>query len=385
MPAPSTLEIDRNFVDTLSDQAKNPPGNDPVLGSLYTVVLDMASNEGPMAETLRSVKRRRPDITNTHLVNLLPRTIQYMRLKEHDLLNVATFTTPEHWEAELSRVLYDEPTRQTWENLLVNKSTTTTVYQRSAGPYALIAYLYDGVPVSIADLGCGGNYTLRGMELRESFKAITDETPNQIVTRLISQRVNLRRGLGIDKENPDDREVRDWRLACRYPEELREIPEIVRFEERLREGSRRVQFLQADLVSFDWLPRRIVDVVILSTILYQLKPEEQVILLTRAKSLLKPDGILAVQDFAAKDPQSPTTLRFDETWSGLKFGYRTFLSCRETDWTCQEALQWMGGRCNVVRAGEDFDEIFIKTPPYSKALRKHSNGKEHAPLIIAAA
>lgn len=386
MPASPLIEIEQNLIHTLSDQAENPPGNDPVLGSLYTVVLDMVNHNNTMADILKSVKRRRPDVTNTHLINLLPRTLQLMRLREHDVSRIATLTTAQQWEAELAQVLSDEPTRRTWEDLLVKKSTTTTVYQRFVGPKVLISHLFDNLPVSLADLGCGGNYALPGMELEEPFKPIADETPNQVVTRLLSERVTLKKGLALDREKPDDKEVIEWRLACRYPAELRQIPEIVAFEEKLRRGSKKVDFLQVDLVKvdLDWLPKRVVDVANLSTILYQLNPDEQVAVLTRAKRLLRPDGILVVQDFAAKDPNSPTSLRFDESWSGKKYGYRTLLACEKTGWTFREALQWQGGRCNAVRAGEDFDEIFIQTPPYSKAFRKSSNGTTPPSLIISA-
>lgn len=381
MPTPAQTEIDSDLIKILSDQAENPPGNDLVLGSLYKAIIGMVNRDTAMADTLRNVKRRRPDITHTHLVNLLSRARQFMRLREHNVSLIATLATPQLWEAELAQVLTDEPTRRTWEDLLVTKSTTTTVYQRSAGPKAIITHLYDGVGVKIADLGCGGNYALPGMELEEPFKPITDETPNQTITRLLSQPVNLKRGLAVDREKPDDPEVRDWRLVCRYPKELHEIPEIIAFEEKLRKGSRRVQFLQADLVSFDWLPKRVVDVAILSTILYQLQPDEQLTLIARARGLLRPNGILVVQDFAAKDPDSPTTLRFDESWSGKQFGYRTFLACEETDWVFREALQWKGGRCDTVRAGEEFDEIFIQTPPLFKSFQKDSQGSS-APIII---
>lgn len=366
MPTPAQIETDKNLLQILSNQAENPPGNDPVLASLYAAVLGITGRNSIMTTTLENVKGRRPDVTNTHLVNLIPRALQLMKLKENNLSLIPTLTTPEQWETELSQVLTDQSSRKMLEDLLVTKSTTTTVYQRFAGPKALITHLYDGMAVSVADLGCGGNYALRGMELREPFKEIVDETPCQVITQLLSQPVNLEKGLAIDKENPDDAEVRNWRLACRYPRELNEIPGIVAFEDRLRRESQKVQFLQADLVSFTWLPEGVVDVALLSTILYQLKPDEQVTLLKQARSLLKPGGILIVQDFAAKDPESSTTLRFDESWSGSQFGYRTLLACKETDWTFREALQWMGGRCTTTKAGEDFNEIFTNIPPYPR-------------------
>lgn len=362
-----TETITPSLYNELVNQAESPPGNDPVLGSYYKTIVNGIDQDTSIVSFLRSIKDRRPGLTDKHFVNLLYRTFQYRKIEDQDF-EFRTFDSPEKWQPELSRVLADEKSRKQWEELLLTKSTTTTIYQRYAGSYAVISYIFDGKPVSVADLGCGGNYALRGIELREPFKPIIDETPGQILHKMLSQAINLGEGLAIDRDKPDDEEVRKWRLACSfYPQELDELPHIVAFEKRIKEGSRRVQFLQADLVSFNWLPSSVVDVSILSTILYQLGTYEQVKLIEQAKGLLKPSGVLIVQDFAAKDPENPTTLRFDESWSSKKFGYRTLLACEETGWEFREALQWMGGRCTTVRAGEDFDEIFVNTPPHLKA------------------
>lgn len=368
-----TETITPSLYNELVNQSDNPPGNDPVLGSYYQAIVIGIDQTTPIAGFLKGVQDKRPGLTDKHFVNLLYRTYQYRKLEAQDL-SFRTFDTPEKWQPELARILADEESRKTWENLLLTKSTTTTIYQRYAGSYAVISHIFDGKPVSVADLGCGGNYALRGIELKEPFKPITDETPNQVLHKMLSQVINLERGLAIDKENPDDERVRKWRLACGfYPQELDELPSIVAFEDRIRKESRRVQFLPADLVSFNWLPSSVVDVSILSTVLYQLCKDEQVKLIEQAKGLLKPSGILIVQDFAAKNPEFPNTLTFNESWSGRKFGYRTFLACAETDWQFREALQWMGGRCTTVRAGEDFDEIFVRTPLHSKAYSRAFN------------
>lgn len=352
--------VDQDLVNELHDQAENPPGADLVLGSFYQAIIEMIDNGDSLAILLQEIKKNRPDITTKHFVNLLYRSYQYIKLKEQDL-SFRTFETANKWHPELSRLISNKKDKEQLETLLLTQSTSTTVYQRYTGPYAVISHVFDGIPISVADLGCGGNYALRGIELQEPFKPIHDQTPNMTVSKLLLRRIYLEKGLAIDKEDPDDETVKKWRLACSfYPKELDEMTNVLAFEQRLK-GSQRVQFLKTDLLTAEWFQREVFDVAILSTILYQLNPEKQQRLIDKAKELLKPEGILIVQDFAAKQPENLQYLTFNESWSGREFGYRTFLTSALTRWNFQEVFQWMGGRCTTVRAGEDFNIIFPDT------------------------
>lgn len=351
--------FDRNLYEELVDQGLHPPGADPSLGSFYRAVILMIDDGDLLGRMLGQAKQQRTDITDKHWVNLLFRSIQYIKMQQGDY-SYRKFEDPQDWRSELAAITADDQMRTALDYSLRRRTTTTTIYQRYAGPYATIANLFDGTPTSIADLGCGGNHGLRGIELHETFVTPEDHTPTAMVSRLLAQPINLERGLAIDKEDPDDEEVKCWRLACSfYPKELDQLPNTIAFESKIR-GSQRVQFLQLDLLTspFNSAFPGTMDITILSTILYQLQRPAQLLLIEKAKTLLKSDGILIVQDFAEKDPDNPSHLRFNESWFGRESGYRTFLVGERTNWKFLELLQWDSGRCKTVRPGQDFSEVF---------------------------
>ncbi|OGE42838.1 hypothetical protein A3B45_01190 [Candidatus Daviesbacteria bacterium RIFCSPLOWO2_01_FULL_39_12] len=349
--------FDPNLLSELVDSAHNPPGGDPVLAAFYSCLVEMAGNDEPITTVLMSVKKKRPDITYKHLVNLIYRAFQAVKFKKKDLSYQILLDTT-GWRKELKKLYSDQKDRTYFEKLLRTKSTTTTIYQRYAGPYAIAAYFWDSKPVLLADLGCGGNYGLRGIEVGAPFKHIDDQTPGKIVQKLIDKKINFKEGLAIDKENPDDPKVSLWRMACSfYPQELPTIDSVMKFESKIQQSTK-VKFIQADLLSSQRLPANSCDVVILSMILYQLNLGQQLSLIVRAKRLLKKGGIMIVQDFAAKNLVNPQHLDFNDSWFGQQFSFRTFVTGSKTNWVFWEIFQWGNGRCLSVRAGEDFARIF---------------------------
>lgn len=366
------LNIDQEFINELVDQSDNPPGGDSTLGYFYKAILTLILENQSFSEFLKKIKAKRVKITNKHLVNLLFRAYQYIKF-EHNDIGYKNFKSAEIWLRELNIFFENKKNFNKYKRILGKFSTTTTIYQRYAGPYFIISSMFNGIPVAIADLGCGGNYGLRGIELQEHFSKIDDQTKNQIVIKMLRHPINIESGLAVDKEDPDSADVTDWRLACSfYPKELSQLDNVKVFEKRLRR-SKKIQFVRADLVVFDWLPKRSVDVVILSTILYQLKTDEQIELLKKSKLLLRPNGILIVQDFAAKDKDNLKHLDFNQSWFGTEYGYRTFITSAASNWNFLEVLKWNNGRCSAVIEGEDFDKIYFE--PYlssSKAALAHS-------------
>lgn len=350
--------FDPNLLSELIDQSHNPPGADQALGIFYTALVEQIENKKVLAKLLMEVKKKRPDITYKHLVNLIFRSFQAVKFKQDDL-SYQKFYTLEKWHQQIDTILSNHKNKLYFKKLLLTKSTTTTIYQRYAAAYALISFLFDGAVVTVADLGCGGNYGLRGIELNIPFKKFQDLTKKKLVLKLVSQKINLKKGLAIDKENPDEEAVKNWRLACSfYPQELGQREAIEQFEINIQQ-SKKVQFLKTDLLKAD-LPRNCVDVLILSTILYQLNLPEQLNILENAKRLLKPSGVIIVQDFAAKSLSNPAHLDFSESWFGQPFSYRTFLAGKKTRWIFWEIFKWNSGRCQIVKEGEDFKVFFKK-------------------------
>lgn len=351
--------FDPNLLNELLDAAHNPPGGDPTLGAFYTAVVELVEDNKPIAKILMEVKRKRPEITYKHLTNLLFRVYQAIKFREKDL-SYRNLTNIYKWREELTRICSNTKPAKQLKKLLNTKSTTTTIYQRYIGPFALVHHVCNSKAVTVADLGCGGNYGLRGMELAEPFKPVKDLTPKKRFTQMLQQKINFKKGLAIDKENPDEKAVKAWRLACSfYPQELGSLAAIEEFENRIKD-SRKVDFLQADLLSLKKLPKKSYHAVILSSILYQLNLSDQLSILSQAKKLLAANGIIIVQDFAAKSLANPGHLDFNESWFGKNYSYRTFIAGEQTDWKFLEVFQWNNGRCQVVRAGEDFNRIFPK-------------------------
>ncbi len=348
-------DFDPNFLSELIDSAHNPPGNDPVLKSFYTAIVEMVE-EGNISGFLSKIKDSRKDTTYKHLVNLLYRSFQAIKFKQNDF-SYRDFKDVHQWINELKSLISNQKTKSYFEKLLLTKSTTTTIYQRYAGPYGLVAYLFDGQDVRIADLGCGGNYGLRGIATFEPFKKIKDQTSGRLVNKMLAKKISLNQGIALDKEDPDSPEVKLWRLACSfYPKELGEVKQVLSFEERIKK-TKAVKFLKIDLLTTKMLPQIKVNVAILSTILYQLNFEQQLLMIEQAKKVLSRDGLLIVQDFAAKNLANPKHLDFNESWFGKSFSYRTFISGPKTNFEFWEILRWDSGRCQMVKNGEDFEKL----------------------------
>lgn len=351
--------FDPSLLSELTEQSVNPPGNDQTLGSFYRILVEMVDNRHGLAHLINEVKKQRPATTHKHYVNLIFRSYQFLKFKQNDF-SYANFKNITDWQAEIDKINKDADFLDNWMDLLENKSTTTTIYQRYAGTYAAISCLFNGHPIRVADMGCGGNHFLRGVDLKEPFVKLDDHTPRQIVTNLLSQGINLENGIAIDIENPDDQEVVAWGLACRfYPQELDQLDDVRNFEARIRK-SKRVKFMSADLLGINWDSDGVknLDAAVLNTILYQLQRPEQKFLIDNVKKVLTSKGVILVTDFARKDHEDPYHLLFNESWFNQRFTYRTFISGSLTDWKFLELFQWDNGRCKSVKPGEDFNKVF---------------------------
>jgi hypothetical protein len=349
--------FDPGLLSELLDHAHHPPVGDTVLRAFYGTLVQAVDAGEPVADVLMQVKALRPSITNKHLVNLLFRCFQYLRFQIGEFGYHGLQTVAEWREEILRRTLPMVSTEL--EGMLVSLSTATTIYQRYAGPCAVALALFRQQGLRVGDLGCGGNYGLRGLDVGEPFLPIRDETPGRVVSALLKERLNLNYGVGIDREPPDAEHVRSWRLACSvYPQEIARLADVIEFEQRMQ-ASLHVDAVLADLLMEEPLPAAAgLDVVILSTVLYQLQRQDQIRVLTRARDTLREGGALIVQDFAEKNPDDPRRLDFNESWFGTGFTYRTFIASSSSDWQFLEALQWKTGRCDTVRPGSEFKHVF---------------------------
>lgn len=361
--------MDDTLIAELKDHIKNPPGGDLSLTLFYSAMHDLYLKNKNVTSLIHRIKKKRKNLTDKHLTNLLFRAYQYLKFETGDL-TYKSFLTTKEWILDICLVISDSKSRRIFERILVKKSTQTTIYQRYIGPHAIIVRLFGAEAVNVADFGCGGNFGLRGIEIFESFKPIVDLTPNAVIKNLFSQKINLHEGLAVDKENPDNHYVKKWRMACSfYPIELDTLEEVNLFETRIRK-SIKVKFLKANLLTLNEIPGNKFDVIILSMILYELTTQAQAVLINKAKQFLKDDGVIIVQDFAEKSKDYPKLLSYNVSWFGRDFGFRTFITSKKMDWKFKEILKWNNGRCSIVKPGVDFKLLFKDPKNYNaKASR----------------
>jgi len=300
-------------------QAEFPPGGDEVIGACYRAVERMGKRNKGFARRLELVAGDR-DMPTKHLVNLFFRAVQYMRFFEREEVDYPErFFDSREWEKEL-RLMMNGKMGESFFGILSQRDTGTTVYQRYAGPKAVLSALWPNRKLTLTDLGCGGNHGLPGLIAGERFKPVVDHTPETAVTKWIEKPIGFRLGLGVDKYDPYDPEMINWRIACSfYPSELAEMNEFLEFEKRVRKKGKEM-FVLGDIMSLmsDGLTVRKYDAVILSTVLYQMSETERAAVLDGAVGLLKTDGVEIAQDFARKGEEGKS-LVFEMSRPGFIF------------------------------------------------------------------
>lgn len=364
-----------DYIAAFSREAINPPGKDKCMGAFYTALTSLSMDDKRFNAFLESITTKRK-LTPQHFTNLIFRATQYVELFEKKNDNYPSgYNEPNQWAKEMPQLLaqYGDLIGE----ILLTKDTTTTIYQRYAGTQAVLNGFFAGQKLKVADFGCGGNYGLLGLAKGVPFKTIADQTPDQTASMLIKNQPDIDEGLAIDKVDPQDPNEKAWRLACSfYPQELGQLADLMVFEASIA-SVHNVKFLQADLLALDvdhfnngghTLPAEYFDAVAMNTLFYQLNPPEQKRVLEIARRSIKKDGLLIVQDFVKKDPIVSDGLQFLQNWFTELFPYRTFVCGESTNWRFKEFLRWSDGRCNTVRAGEDFKELLDNNSQGSRKI-----------------
>src|ERR1035437_9357348 len=101
---------DPNLLNELIDQSRNPPGKDSVIGNFYAAIVEMLEESNKIWKIFVKEKKKRTDITNKHLVNLIFRSFQAIKLEQKDL-TYRFFTDTKNWRKELNLLESDDKLR----------------------------------------------------------------------------------------------------------------------------------------------------------------------------------------------------------------------------------------------------------------------------------
>jgi len=353
---------EEHVLQTIEEQAKNPPGKDRLLGYFYAAFIQLSQGPDSLGRALiRQVLISRDHITKEHFTNLLFRAVQFIELRKKGADYILALQSKEAWHTELMSLLNNSEIFNTIAYLLIEKNTTTTIYQRGAGEQAVMAAMAGANPIRVIEFGCGGNHLLPGMDKGLPFAAVVDHT-NGFITQFISQHLHIDMGFGVDREDSNSEENRAWRHACTfYPKELSSYQDLLTFEDAIK-GSKHTRFIQRDVLELADSPQvtalRSADFIfcIINTFIYQLSVDQQKKVIDFARTLVEKKGLVFIQDFAKKDATSPTGLHFVDNW-GKQGAYRLFATGKPTKGEMLELIQWNSGRCTEAFPGEDLPKF----------------------------
>ncbi|RJR26320.1 hypothetical protein C4561_05525 [candidate division WWE3 bacterium] len=347
--------INRKLIKEFQVQSKTHP--DKSIRAYYEALQKIAKESKNFNKFLSNVIKKRLDLNEKHLANLIYRSTQYIMLYHNGKRNLSDMESDD-WVKEYTALLSDGALQELHYTQTISENTQTTKYQRYAGPKAALRAIFDSKSINVADLGCGLNIGLPGIELDFPYLKIKDNTGDNKITQLIKDQVFVKQGISVDIYDPKEKLA--WALACSfYPGELGSLEETESLIDFLWNKTR-TSFYRYDAKNIArlWNEKKLplMDAVITSTFLYQLNDEERKKTFRNIGKILKQNGILIVNDFVEVDG----SLSWDVDWfeKGAS-SYRTVILVKNKKGFSRpyEFIVWKNARCREASAGRDFEKV----------------------------
>lgn len=399
-------------------QAKHPPGNEQVTGAFWEAMLE-AAREGPIADSLEDVAAthatKNPDATAPYIAGII-RTAYRAYLEESDSdFDIQTLTTKESWREPLGRIataLHEEAEGrgdQFTNNLTTNlwtRQVQTTIPQRYTAGELLLQVTRERFPdgVNALDIGSGiglGPLAMMNEQARRRlrFRQVTNpiqplwvperRRPQlENVNTLLERPSILNSYVCVDiapvyheSRQSYDNGIIAWSKASRRPSEAKDDlidtltknkPDNVRFHQANLADAR-------DFVNFqEWLDGRKIDFVTWCTTAHQMKPDERAAMFYHLKSVLSPNGIIYLEDFASLQrrrnllqPQDITDIHMLQRWhrplSFRGFTYDQALPQRKRG--MEHAFSFDDSRCRELTLAAAHLAINGERVPIHQAIR----------------
>lgn len=348
------------IMGALERQAVKPPGGDPYIAAFDKAMISMLSKDTPINSILALAESIRPNTTPNQMVNLLLRSTQYLLLREgSETYPEETLLEPEGWVDTLNNIASDEKLNGELTSLLSERNTTTTIPNRYIGLRTVVNTFFGGT-TRMLDVGCSIPIGLDSARREDGITQVIDHTDGSFVTQIGNKPISYEVAVGTDRTNPFSEEAQRWREACGcYPQEFKNGGLKKLREREMAWQDNGITFVQGDITRPDLTPKdfrqdKLFRSVQMSTMLYQLTPEMQLLAMNNAFNLLEEGGLLIVQDFVEIDETSPTGLRFLDNW-GTPEAYKTIAFIKSgAEIKPLDLLHWDSGRCREVFPGKDF-------------------------------
>lgn len=371
--APSRLTREA-LRDEFIKQAVKAPKNDPYIRA-FSEAFDAIYDEPAVAEMVDmflEIRQLKRPMLRWHAHNHIFRAVQAQLIRREEQIGYPqNFSYATDWIPELHGLLETGHSRDIgFEVDLLIHSVQSNVSGRYRSMAMILDALQDRYPssgdvqtVTALDVACSLNRGYTHLASDIPFDPIIEAQHAHLptVNRRIQNRIHFENSLGVDLKSLNDENTRWWAEACSmYPSE--------RLDRRLVSTYQALDSLEVPGLSFEdadfvetgpegrWDPAgalhpsraHMYDVVTMYTFLYQLSAEEYEKALHHAQAVVKPDGIIIIQDFMNTlnhDWHAVTFNSSSEEWS-----YRTFaLDMQQREAGLQPLFVWNNGRCERLR------------------------------------
>lgn len=395
--------------------------HDPFFPLFAQAALDLVERDTAVQDELVIIRQlrqeRNPDESFGYIGNLLLREIQYGQLaKELQQPDEKKRVYPDDYDSEdawrgliRTAVVRPDPYYSQNPNLYL-REVQSNVDVRYVNP-KILAMLYPGrmdPRPRILDIGSSSNHGLKRLALAKEFpfQEVTaldspfgrarkvDEKIHEADTAAIRYMINrpfsIGKSLGVDRLPTHLSSFRLWVKACSfYPSEFQDKTAVQRFDEIDRVESDTVSFAQADCtvpkdMALAVRRRKAFDIVMFSTMLYQLNQQQREVALELGEKMASDRGFVVVLDSVDASRTSGTGLRFPvEFYNNQRrpFGYKLIVKdMQDPDAGFQELLRWENGRCSRIIPNRDHTVVENALERVKIAIAKESS----APGLAAA-
>jgi len=375
------------FENELRLQTEKPAGGDMRTSAYCEASRGLLQDDPDYQKIVNAVLFEREGVHPSDGVNLVLRALQKQLTKIPRSEYPEAYTYPDPWKEALE---YATQEGSSFHDEFITDIRTRNVQSNVSERYkavALVANLMQerlGKKPSILDVGCSRNHGLKRLTMGNKYrfsqvtaeelvvdnlgvpiKSIPDRQATYSVQEVLEPGLRLGRSLGLDVVPIENEDNKEWARSCSfYPSELLDREKVKAYDELDETERQNVGFYHGDFTDLNFedfeghSPVTRFDVVTFSTVLYQISSEKHEAMFENAKKLLKPNGIILIQDFAEIDLEDHSKLRFFENWFKEPYLYRTImLDPKIQNGGLIELFRWDNGRCNKLLSGSHLGRV----------------------------
>ncbi|NTU72652.1 hypothetical protein HGB07_00535 [Candidatus Roizmanbacteria bacterium] len=354
---------DESFISACEKRIQKPPNNDSRMALFFSALLELKKKDSRIHDLLSLVRLRRGElndsVTESHLCILFMRVVQYIKLYKEEVYENVNYAdmllTKDAWRDVIEDILANK--YSLLFKLLTERKVSTNIPDRYAGIALILKILCPNKELNILDLGCsfhqGGKKMIQVSEGKDIFHTIIKPSLKKIIGNNHNKPLLIKQIVGIDKSSSQSKDELEWLLACsHYPGNVHQIRQTRARIEILPNAKTPIINTTFQRLA-EYFKENEFDIIVFSSVLYQLTKAQRIRTINLVSKLLKDDGIIFIQDTAHKKGDA---LGFDDD-VGIPFSYRLFITGKLTNGSLWELLQFDSNRCAMVKEGKDLSKI----------------------------